>query len=102
MCSGVMGKLQGASGMEKMISSLAIRVALSNISNLNKSDMLIVDEGFGTLDPQNIEVVTSLLHRLKSFYKQIIIISHVEVIKDSVDDMIEITKRGVDSRVRYE
>jgi exonuclease SbcC len=94
--------IECASGMEKMISSLAIRVALSNISNLNKPDMLIVDEGFGTLDPQNIEVVTSLLHRLKSFYKQIIIISHVEVIKDSVDDMIEITKRGVDSRVRYE
>ena len=36
-----------ASGMEKMISSLAIRVALINISSLPKTSMLIIDEGFG-------------------------------------------------------
>ena len=94
--------IECASGMEKMVSSMALRVALSNISALNKSDIFIVDEGFGSLDPQNIESVTNLLHRLKDYYRLIMIISHVDVIKDSVDDIIEITKVGKDSRTIYE
>ncbi|OUU74613.1 MAG: hypothetical protein CBC29_05665 [Methylococcaceae bacterium TMED69] len=93
--------IECASGMEKMVSSLALRVALSNISHLNKSDMFIVDEGFGSLDPKNVEAVTSLLHRLKRFYKQILIISHVDVVKDVVDEVIEITKSTTDSKVVY-
>jgi len=94
--------IECASGMEKMVSSMALRVAMSNVSNLSKSDMFIVDEGFGSLDPQNIESVTSLLHRLKRYYRLILVISHVEIIKDSVDEIIEITRSGVDSRVNYE
>ena len=94
--------IECASGMEKMVSSMALRVALSNISTLNKSDMFIVDEGFGSLDPQNIEAVTNLLYRLKNYYRLIMIISHVDVIKDSVDEIIEITKVGKDSRVIHD
>ena len=37
--------IECGSGMEKMVSSLALRVALTNISSLSKSDMLIIDEG---------------------------------------------------------
>ena len=62
----------------------------------------VVDEGFGALDPQNIEAVISLLHRLKRYYRLILVISHVEVIKDSVDDVIVITREGMDSKVKYE
>ena len=93
--------IECASGMEKMVSSMALRVALGNVSNLNKSDMFIVDEGFGALDPQNLEAVTSLLHRLKAYYRLIMVISHVDVIKDSVDNVVEITKTGKDSKVVY-
>ena len=64
--------------------------------------MFVVDEGFGALDPQNIESVISLLHRLKRYYRLILVISHVEVIKDSVDDVIVITREGMDSKVKYE
>ena len=78
---------------------VALRVALGNVSNLNKSDMFIVDEGFGALDPQSLEAATNLLRRLKSYYRLILVISHVDVIKDSVDDIVEITKMGKDSKV---
>ena len=64
--------------------------------------MFIVDEGFGALDPHNIESVVGLLHRLKRYYRLILVISHVEFIKDSVDEVIEITRNGVDSKVVYE
>ena len=40
-----------ASGMEKMMASIAIRVALISMSSLPKSDIFIIDEGFGALDP---------------------------------------------------
>lgn len=87
------------SGMEKMLASLAIRVALINISSLPKSDILIIDEGFGALDEQNIEACTRLLHSLKRFFKTILIISHVDAVKDAVDGFIEITTRGTDAYV---
>ena len=88
-----------ASGMEKMMSSLAIRVALINVSSLTKTNMLIIDEGFGALDDSNIEACSRLLESLKKWFRNIIIVSHVDAIKDSVDNSLEITRDGKDSRV---
>jgi len=82
-----------ASGMEKMMASLAIRVALINVSTLTKTNMLIIDEGFGALDELNIEACTRLLSSLKKWFRNIIIISHVDSIKDAVDHSLEITKK---------
>ena len=90
------------SGMEKMMASLAIRVALINISSLPKSDMLIIDEGFGALDENNIEACNRLLSSLKRYFKTILVISHVDAVKDAVDFMIEINNNGKDSYVRFE
>ena len=93
--------IECASGMEKMISSLAIRVALINISSLPKANVFIIDEGFGALDDTNIEACSRLLKSLKRFFKSIIIISHVDAIKDIVDKNIEISVKGQDSYVEY-
>lgn len=89
------------SGMEKMMSSLAIRVALINISCLPKADMLIIDEGFGALDDSNIEACNRLLSSLKRYFKNILVISHVDEIKEAVDSMIEINTSGTDSHVCF-
>jgi len=91
--------IECASGMEKMMSSLAIRVALINVSMLPKSDILIIDEGFGALDDTNVEACGRLLQSLKKYFKSIFIISHVESIKDGVDNLIEIRKSGANSHV---
>ena len=89
------------SGMEKMMSSLAIRVALINFSALSKSDILIIDEGFGALDGGNIEACGRFLEALKKWFKTILIISHVDAVKDNVDNVLEIERRGVDSHVIF-
>jgi DNA repair exonuclease SbcCD ATPase subunit len=94
--------IECASGMEKMISSIAIRVALINISSLAKSDIFIIDEGFGSLDNSNVEACSRLLNSLKKYFKAIIIISHIDAIKDIVDKSIEINAEGNDSYVRFE
>jgi DNA repair exonuclease SbcCD ATPase subunit/DNA repair exonuclease SbcCD nuclease subunit len=91
------------SGMEKIISSLAIRVALNNISSLPKNNTLIIDEGFGSLDETQLETCTRFLTSLKKRFKNIIVISHIEAVKDMVDNLLEITKdKKKNSHVYYE
>src|SRR4030067_2467210 len=57
--------LETASGMEKMLSSLAIRVALLNASSLPRPDFIIIDEGFGVLDEEGIVASNRFLVTLK-------------------------------------
>ena len=90
-----------ASGMEKMMASLVIRVALINISSLPKTNMLIIDEGFGALDETNIAACNTLLDSLKKWFRNIIIISHIDAVKDSVDNVIDISSVGNNSLVSY-
>lgn len=89
------------SGMEKMIASVALRVALINISSLPKTDMFILDEGFGALDDSMVEACNRLLHALKRYFKTVFIITHVEGVKDAADVVIEVTKNEKDSKVTY-
>jgi DNA repair exonuclease SbcCD ATPase subunit len=89
------------SGMEKMVASLAIRVALVNVSSLPKPDMFIIDESFGALDDSGVEACNRLLTSLKRYFKNIIVITHVEGVKDIADHVIEITKVEKDAHVVY-
>jgi len=94
--------IECGSGMEKMMASLAIRVALINVSSLPKTDLLVIDEGFGALDDMNIEACSRLLDSLKKWFKNILIISHVDAVKDSVDNVLEITQFEKNARVIHE
>ena len=94
--------IECGSGMEKMMASLAIRVALINISSLPKTDLLVIDEGFGALDDTNIEACSRLLDSLKKWFKNIMIISHVDAVKDAVDNVLEITQFEKNARVIHE
>jgi exonuclease SbcC len=89
------------SGMEKMISSLAIRVALINVSSLPKPDVFIIDEGFGTLDENNVAACNRLLDSMRKWFKNIMIISHVDGVKDAVDNTLDISSSGKDAKITY-
>ena len=91
--------IECGSGMEKMISSLALRVALINICNAPRSDVLIIDEGFGALDDKNIEACSRLLISLKKYFGNILVISHVDAVKDIVDNVLDIQKEGKDAKI---
>lgn len=84
--------LELASGMEKMISSLAVRVGLMQLSSLPKLSTLIIDESFGTLDAENRESMSRIFNTLREKFKNILIISHIDSIKDMVDHTIEISQ----------
>ena len=87
--------------MEKFISSLAIRVALVNISNLPRPNFLAIDEGFGNLDSQNINSMSNLFDYLKTQFDFMMVISHIDVMKDIMDDSIEIDTSKGSSHICY-
>ncbi|MFA5392734.1 MAG: metallophosphoesterase [Candidatus Paceibacterota bacterium] len=93
--------LELASGMEKFIAGLAIRVALCKISSLPRPNILIVDEGWDTLDSDNLNSVGMLFEYLKTQYEVIIVISHIDSMRDMVDGLIEIKKDGEFSKVEH-
>lgn len=78
------------SGMEKTIASIAIRVALSRITQVAQTNFLIIDEGFGTLDATGIEACNRFIKNLKQYYDFICIITHIDSVKDMADEYIEI------------
>ena len=91
--------LENSSGMERFITSLAIRVALLNASNLPKSNMFIIDEGFGVLDADHLHGMQTLFNLLKSHFDCILIVSHLDTMRDVVDHLIEIKKEDGYSQI---
>lgn len=89
------------SGMEKFLSSLAIRVALTKVSCLPRPNFLIIDEGFGNLDSENLQALESLFEYLKTEYDFIMVVSHIDLMKDMVDELIEIDTTSGHSLIQY-
>lgn len=80
------------SGSQKFISSLVIKDALHYISNLMKPSINIIDEGFGSLDDDKTSGIANVLYYLKNKYKNVLIITHKNEIKDYVDNIIDAYK----------
>jgi DNA repair exonuclease SbcCD ATPase subunit len=91
--------LELASGLEKFLTSLVIRVALINISNLPRPNFIAIDEGFGCADADNLSSMNSLFSILKSSFDFMLIISHLDSMKDMVDHTIEIKKENGFSKI---
>ncbi len=81
-----------SSGMERFISSLAIRVGLINVSNLPRGNFLAIDEGWGTMDSENLNSVYNLFQYLKTQFQFTLIVSHIDSMRDAVDTLLEIKK----------
>jgi len=93
--------LEMCSGMERFISGLAIRVALINVCNLPRPNFLVIDEGFGTLDSENLQSLFMLFTYLKTQFDFVMVISHIDSMRDVVDGLIEIKKEKGFSQVRF-
>jgi DNA repair exonuclease SbcCD ATPase subunit len=93
--------LELCSGMERFISGLAIRIALINVSNLPRPNFLVIDEGFGTLDNENLTSLYMLFSYLKTQFDFVMIISHIDSMRDMVDTLMEIKKTDGFSKVKF-
>jgi len=81
-----------ASGMEKFLSSIAMRVTLDKFSSQPSLANLFIDEGFDVLDSKNKFKLDDLFTFLTQYYDFILVISHLEIMKDVMTDFISIDK----------
>lgn len=83
------------SGGEDFLVSLALALALSDlVCNKTSIDSLFLDEGFGTLDGDTLEIALAALDTLNASGKMIGIISHVESLKERIPAQIRVEKGG--------
>ncbi len=83
------------SGGEGFLVSLALALALSDlVSNKTSIDSLFLDEGFGSLDGDTLEIALTALDSLNASGKMIGVISHVEAMKERIPAQIRVEKGG--------
>jgi DNA repair exonuclease SbcCD ATPase subunit/DNA repair exonuclease SbcCD nuclease subunit len=91
--------IEMASGAEKTLCAMAIRLALLSVSSLPKSDLFILDEPGTALDEENMEGFIRILELIKVYFKNVLLISHLDSLKDCVDMQIVIEKKDGYARV---
>jgi exonuclease SbcC len=84
------------SGGESFLISLSLALSLSDMASRNASlDSLFIDEGFGTLDQDTLEMAMTTLEKLQSdSQKTVGIISHVEALKERIQVQIKLKKNA--------
>jgi exonuclease SbcC len=83
------------SGGESFLVSLALALALSDlVSNKISIDSLFLDEGFGTLDSNTLDMALSALERLNASGKLIGVISHIDSLKERIPVQIKVSSEA--------
>ena len=95
------------SGGEEDIANLVLRLAVSQMIAERAGhplSVLILDEVFGSLDLERRDNVVQLLHKLSDRFEQVILITHIESIRENLDQVIrvEYDERTGSSVVREE
>ena len=88
----VVKPLNAGSGYERTISSLALRSVLTKISSLPKPNIVVMDEVFGKIADENLEMVGEFFKKIKNYFEHIFVISHNSLIRNWSDNLIMIKK----------
>lgn len=88
--------VESLSGGESFLASLAMALGLADViqnhSGGIRLDAMFIDEGFGTLDPETLDIAMKALLKLRDTGRMIGIVSHVEGLKERIDKRIEVKK----------
>jgi exonuclease SbcC len=90
------------SGGESFRANLALRIALSNLLARRAGaqlQTLVVDEGFGSQDARGLGLVVETINAIKDDFQLILVISHIEELKDQFGARIDVVKGMTGSRV---
>jgi len=95
---GVRRPVSTLSGGESFMVSLALALGLSDMMQGGRgSEMLFIDEGFGTLDAQSLNSVLVMLQKLHLQGRKVGIISHVPELEERIDAKILVRKCSGDN-----
>jgi len=84
--------LTSGSGYERTISSLALRSVLTKISSLPKPNIVVMDEVFGKIADENLEMVGEFFKKIKDYFEHIFVISHNPLIRNWSDNLVMVKK----------
>jgi exonuclease SbcC len=92
------------SGGEEDIANLVLRLAISQMIAERAGQqlsILILDEVFGSLDLEHRDAVVQLLHKLEGRFEQVILITHIDGIREGLDNVlrVEFDEKSGSSRV---
>jgi DNA repair exonuclease SbcCD ATPase subunit len=92
-----------ASGFQHFVISMALRMSLFMNKYEVQCNQLFIDEGFVNFDKYNLSIVPIFLKSLLSYFNSVIIVSHIDLIQDNVDEIIEIdyNKSTTVSKMEY-
>ncbi|MBA3749959.1 MAG: metallophosphoesterase [Nitrosopumilus sp.] len=90
----ITNNIKNGSGYEKFIANIALRYAFRSSINIVKSNLLVIDEGWSCNDKDNLEKVGNILNFLKEEYTHLLIISHLEPLKDLGEYNLHITQKN--------
>jgi DNA repair exonuclease SbcCD ATPase subunit/DNA repair exonuclease SbcCD nuclease subunit len=79
-----------ASGFQHFTISLALRMSLFTNKNEILCNQLFIDEGFVNFDKYNLSMVPQFLKSLLVYFNNVIVVSHIDMIQDNIDDIAEI------------
>ena len=93
--------IEKASGFQKFILGISIRIALANLGGMN-CNQLFIDEGFVACDAEHLSKVPNFLNNLLSLYNNIILVSHLESIKEMNALKINIIRHNDLSKIQFD
>ncbi len=84
------------SGGERFLVSLALALGLASMSSAQgvKVESLFIDEGFGALDSNSLNMALAVLEQLQAGGRQIGIISHIDVLQERIGVRVAVTPEG--------
>lgn len=97
-------EVNSLSGGESFLASLSLALGLAEVVQARNGgieiETLFIDEGFGTLDAQTLELVMETLENIRENGRVIGLISHVEDMKERISAQVSIEKRQNGSTLR--
>jgi hypothetical protein len=78
------------SGMEGVIIELSFKLAILEITEMPKSNMLFIDESISVLDKARIENINELFNCIVMHYSNVFLITHLEIVKDKMNHSLYI------------
>lgn len=93
--------LESGSGYEKTIASLALRSVLTKVSSLPKPNIIVMDEIFGKIADENLDLVGEFFKKIRLYFDHILVISHNPLIRNWGDNVILIKKEDNVSSIDF-
>ena len=97
--TGIEKLMTSGSGYEKTIASLALRSVLTKICTLPKPNLVVMDEVFGKISNENLEMVSEFFIKIKDYFEKVFVISHNPLINNWADTTIRIKKENNISKI---